>query len=76
MPALSKRQQLPTVLPDQSPTPQPVHLSTELLRVHHLATAEKKRSSQKRFHDRPTVWLSPRGATLFSSPVYELVTPP
>ncbi len=30
MPALSKRQQLPTVLTDQSPTPQPVHSSAEL----------------------------------------------
>ncbi len=30
MPELSKRQPLPTVLPDQSPTPQPVHSSAEL----------------------------------------------
>ncbi len=36
-----------------------------------LATAEQRRSAPKNFRGRPTVGLSPRGATLFSSPVYE-----
>ncbi len=75
MPVLSKRQKLPTVLPENSPSPQPVHSSAELLLTHRLATAEQRRSTPRRFHGRPTVGLSPRGATPFSSPVYELVTP-
>ncbi len=40
------------------------------------ATAEQRISTPRRFHDRPTVGLPPRGATLFYSPVHELVKPP
>ncbi len=69
-------QQLPTVLPDQSPSPQPVHSSTELEMTHRLATAKQRRHTPKRFHGQPTVGLSPRGATLFSSPGYEPDKPP
>ncbi len=76
IPALSKRQQLPTVLPNQSPSPQPVHSSAELSLTHRLATAERRRSTPRRFHGRPVVGLSPHDTTLPSSPVYELVTPP
>ncbi len=44
--------------------------------IRRLATAEQRRSTPRRFHGRPAVGLPPRGATPFSSPVYELVTPP
>ncbi len=40
MPVLTMRQHLPSVLPDQSPSPQPVHSAVELLRTRRLATTE------------------------------------
>ncbi len=76
MHVVRKRQQLPKALPDQSPLPQPVHSSAELYWAHRLASAEKRRSIPRRFNGQPTVGLFPRGAMPFSSPVYELFTPP
>ncbi len=72
---LRKRQQLPTVLPDQSPSPQPAHVYAEQYRTHCFAIAEQRRCIPRHFHGRLTVELTPRGATPFSSPIYELVTP-
>ncbi len=72
---LSKPQQLPTGIPDKPPSPQPAHVYAEHYRTHRLATTELIRYTPRHFHGRQTVGLTPRGATSFSSPIYELATP-
>ncbi len=50
--------------------PRPVSFAAANAFIRRLATAEQRRSTPRCFHGRPTVGLSPRGVTLFSSPVY------